>query len=93
MDTDEPDKASMSFCGTRDVLNPNFEVGFLKPKDYEEVVAAKDATIAVLSAELDSFREMTSNHSTLSLNTTTTDYKPYHEEFQNKVRQFQNYKI
>ncbi|KAF5283599.1 hypothetical protein FQR65_LT13805 [Abscondita terminalis] len=69
---------SMPFSGKTD--------DSLKLKQLEEIVNAKESTIAALSAELESLKEMTcSNQSTPSLNTSTTDYKTYHDEFQNKA--------
>ncbi|KAK4873718.1 hypothetical protein RN001_013078 [Aquatica leii] len=63
----------------------------LKVKQLEEIVNTKESTIAALSAELESLKEMTcSNQSTPSLNTSTTDYKVYHDEFQNKIVEYQS---
>lgn len=60
--------------------------GNVKVKQLEELLTTKDTAIAALAAELESLRELTSsNQSTLSLNTSTTDYKLYHDEFQSKV--------
>lgn len=55
-----------------------------KVKQLEELLAAKDTAIAALTAELDSVRDATSNHSTLSC-PTSTEYKQYQEEYQNRV--------
>lgn len=77
-----------SFCGTSDskaFFDRNSGAEFLKVKDVEEILSAKDTTIAILAAELDSLKEAASNHSTLSFNTSTTEYKQFQEEYQNKV--------
>lgn len=58
-----------------------------KNKQYEELLSTKDLTITALNAELDSLREMASNTSTMSLNTTTTEYKQFQEEYRIKVLQ------
>lgn len=84
------------FCGTNELtktLNPNvneMEYSLMRPRDFQEVLAVKDSTIAALTAELDSLREIASNTSTMSLNTTTTDYRQYHDEYQSKITDFQN---
>jgi hypothetical protein len=55
-------------------------------RDFEELIAIKDSTIAALTSELDSFRELISNTSSNSLGTSTTEYKQFQEECHNKVR-------
>lgn len=52
--------------------------------DMEELLSAKDTAIAALNAELESVREQ-SNPSTMSLNTSTTEYKQLQEEYHNRV--------
>lgn len=60
--------------------------GNLKLHQLEELLVTKDAAIAVLTAELESLRELTSNDpSILSCNTSSTEYKQLQEEFQEKV--------
>lgn len=61
------------------------EISGNKIKDYEDLLSTKDITIAALNAELDSLREIASNPSTLSLNTTTTEYKQYQDEYKSRV--------
>lgn len=56
---------------------------FKKIKDLEEIVDIKDTTIAALTSELDSYREM-SNPNTMSM-VSTTEYKQLQEECHNKV--------
>ncbi|KAF5306240.1 hypothetical protein FQA39_LY08938 [Lamprigera yunnana] len=63
----------------------------VKVKHLEEIVNAKESTIAALSAELESLHELnSSNQSTPSLNTSTTDYKVYQDDFQTKIVEYQN---
>lgn len=59
-----------------------------KMRNYEELITTKDLTITALNAELDSLREIASNPSTMSLNTTTTEYKQFQEEYRLKVFKF-----
>lgn len=60
--------------------------GNLKAHHLEELLFAKDTAIAVLTAEVESLRELTSNDpSILSCNTSSTEYKQLQEEFQEKV--------
>lgn len=57
----------------------------LKAKEIDDVKSTKELTAPVLTAELESLKEITlSNQSTPSLNT-STDYKLYHDDFQNRV--------
>lgn len=63
--------------------NDSFDEVCKRVKDFEELIAVKDTTIAALTSELDSFRELLSN--TSSLGTTTTEYKQFQEECHNKV--------
>lgn len=60
----------------------NYEDVAQKLKGFEEIIALKDTTIANLTSQLDSFREMVSNPSS---GTSTTEYKQYQEECHNKV--------
>ena len=68
-----------------DSVNSNDEV-YKRVRDFEELIAIKDTTIAALTSELDSFRELISNTSTNSLGTSTTEYKQFQEECHSKVK-------
>ncbi|XP_023019910.2 pericentrin-like protein isoform X2 [Leptinotarsa decemlineata] len=57
-------------------------------RDFEELVAIKDSMIAVLTSELDSFREM-SNANTVST-LSTTEYKQLQEECHSKLLEYNN---
>ncbi|XP_972088.2 pericentrin isoform X2 [Tribolium castaneum] len=57
-------------------------------KDFEDLIAVKNTTIAALTSELDSFRELLSN--TSSLGTTTTEYKQFQEECHNKLVEYRD---
>ncbi|KAJ3623780.1 hypothetical protein MTP99_017443 [Tenebrio molitor] len=59
-------------------------------RDFEELIAIKDSTIAALTSELDSFRELISNTSSNSLGTSTTEYKQFQEECHNKLVEYHN---
>ncbi|XP_049819038.1 centromere-associated protein E-like isoform X3 [Aethina tumida] len=61
---------------------------FKKIKDLEEIVDIKDTTIAALTSELDSYREM-SNPNTMSM-VSTTEYKQLQEECHNKLLEYSN---
>lgn len=52
-----------------------------KIRDFEEIIAIKDNTIAALNNELDSFREMSNSMS-------TTEYKQLQDELHSKVSNF-----
>lgn len=68
--------------------------GTLKVNQLEELIATKDATIAALTAEVESLKELTSNDpSMLSYNTSTTEYKQLHEDFQKKVSHLVSFNI
>lgn len=53
-------------------------------KQLEELLTAKEALIGALTGELESAKDVASNNSTLSC-PTSTEYKQYQEECQNKV--------
>lgn len=57
-------------------------------RDMEDILTAKDSAIAALNAELELVRDVGSNQSTMSLGTSTTEYKQLHEEYQGKVSSF-----
>lgn len=65
--------------------NKDVRSDFDKGKHYEELITTKDMTINALNAELDSLREIASNTSSNSLNTSTTEYKQLYEEYRVKV--------
>ncbi|XP_031352709.1 A-kinase anchor protein 9-like isoform X3 [Photinus pyralis] len=57
-----------------------------KLKQLEEIINAKETTINALTSELESWREINSSaQSTPSLNTSTTDYKNFPEEYYKKI--------
>lgn len=62
-------------------INSVKEEGGQRIKELEKELVRKNSEIAVLSAELDSLKELTNSLS-------TTDYKPYQEEYHNRVRTF-----
>ncbi|XP_063915449.1 pericentrin isoform X3 [Zophobas morio] len=72
-----------------DSVNSNDEV-YKRVRDFEELIAIKDTTIAALTSELDSFRELISNTSTNSLGTSTTEYKQFQEECHSKLVEYHN---
>lgn len=53
-------------------------------RDFEELLAVKDTTIAALTSELDSIRE--GSHTNTGSTLSTTEYKQLQEEFHHKVR-------
>ncbi|CAH1116029.1 unnamed protein product [Phaedon cochleariae] len=56
-------------------------------RDFEELIAIKDSTIAVLNSELDSYRE--SNTNTMS-NLSTTEYKQLQDDYHTKLSEYNN---
>lgn len=75
----------------KDIFGHNFHVPLLRNvsdvdkriKDFEELLVIKDSTIAALTSELDSFREMSNTNSASMVS--TTEYKQLQEECHNKV--------
>ncbi|KAG5898706.1 hypothetical protein JTB14_030655 [Gonioctena quinquepunctata] len=57
-------------------------------KDYEELMAIKDSTIAVLTSELDSVRDMSNTNTVSTLS--TTEYKQFQEECHGKLLEYNN---
>ncbi|KAJ8981747.1 hypothetical protein NQ317_004927 [Molorchus minor] len=55
-------------------------------KDFEELIAIKDSTIAALTSEVDSFREMSNTNSTSMVS--VTEYKQLQEECHNKLLEY-----
>ncbi|KRT78669.1 hypothetical protein AMK59_7047, partial [Oryctes borbonicus] len=68
---------------TSEEVNLVNEHSFEKIKELEKELVRKDSEIAALSAELDSLKELTNS-------LTITDYKPYQEEYHNRLVEFQN---
>ncbi|GJQ85469.1 hypothetical protein Trydic_g23892 [Trypoxylus dichotomus] len=68
---------------TSEEVNLVNEDSFEKIKELEKELVRKESEIAALSAELDSLKELTNS-------LTTTDYKPYQEEYHNRLAEFQN---
>lgn len=62
------------------------EQSFSKIKDLQELLSNKDDIIRTLTIELETLRTQFENFSTLSSNTTTTEYKALAEEYLLKVR-------
>ncbi|XP_018561840.1 centromere-associated protein E isoform X3 [Anoplophora glabripennis] len=55
-------------------------------KDFEELIAVKDSTIAALTSELDSFRELSNTNSGSMVS--TTEYKQLQEECHSKLMEY-----
>ncbi|KAJ8915115.1 hypothetical protein NQ315_000367, partial [Exocentrus adspersus] len=78
----------------RNLFGGNFHVPLVRNvsdvdkrvKDFEELIAIKDSTIAALTSELDSFREL-SNTNSVSI-VSTTEYKQLQEECHNKLMEY-----
>ncbi|KAI4457254.1 hypothetical protein MML48_8g00009887 [Holotrichia oblita] len=68
---------------TPEEVNVISEHSFERIKALEKQLVRKDSEIAALSAELDSLKELTNSLS-------TTDYKPFHEEYHSRLVEFQN---
>lgn len=66
---------------TPEEVNIISEHSFERIKVLEKQLVRKDSEIAALSAELDSLKELTNSLS-------TTDYKPYQEDYHSRVRLF-----
>ncbi|XP_045478324.1 A-kinase anchor protein 9-like isoform X2 [Harmonia axyridis] len=56
-------------------------------EDLEELLDIKEQTIIALTGELDSFRDAVSNHSTISIGT-STEYKQLQDDYQNKFIEY-----
>lgn len=99
---DLDDKSLTNFRGSDDIMEKGiFGGGFRVPlvrnvsdvdkriKDFEELLAVKDSTIAALTSELDSFRELSNTNSGSMVS--TTEYKQLQDECHSKVRLFRAY--
>ncbi|KAJ8944431.1 hypothetical protein NQ318_002128 [Aromia moschata] len=95
------DDRSLSNFRTRDdslneknLLGSNFGMPFgrresnidKRIKDFEELIVIKDNTIAALTSELDSYRELSNTNSTSMVS--TTEYRQLQEECHNKLLEY-----
>ncbi|KAJ8933982.1 hypothetical protein NQ314_013662 [Rhamnusium bicolor] len=78
----------------KNLFGSNFELPLMRDesdidkriKDFEELIAIKDTTIAALTSELDSFRELSNTNSGSMVS--TTEYKQLQEEYHNKLMEY-----
>ncbi|XP_065163040.1 A-kinase anchor protein 9 isoform X3 [Atheta coriaria] len=61
-----------------------------KVRSLEDALSVKDSIIQALNVEVESLKDLASNQSTLSMNTTLTEYKMFQDECATKFVNFEN---